>query len=128
MEQAYIILNASYGGFCFSDEAWNEYSKRKKCGDRTCHQYDLYSERLDPVMIDIVRTLGAERASGEHSCLKIVPVDKKLIKYIKITDYDGLESFSYEIEKYKLEQIQKVLKAEINADEKLVEIQTIINE
>lgn len=78
-----IVVNRAYGGFSVS----------KAFLDSICegynHVYDCDKFRHDSRLIEYIEKYGAEKASGNGSCLAVVEVPKGK-KYI-IVDYDGFE-------------------------------------
>lgn len=79
-----ILINSDYGGFCLSDKALDLYEKRT--GSRVS-AFDC--KRDDPILIEIVETLGVEESGSRFSTLKIVEIPDD-VDWI-IQDYDGEE-------------------------------------
>ena len=80
-----VVINSCYGGFGLSDKALDMYKQLS-------NKYDIYDfelDRTDPILIQIVETLGAE-ANGRFAklCIIEIPDDVKW----EITEYDGNES------------------------------------
>ena len=80
-----VVINSCYGGFGLSDKALDMYKQLS-------NKYDIYDfelDRTDPVLVQIVETLGKE-ADGRFAKLRIVEVPD----YVswEITEYDGIES------------------------------------
>lgn len=82
-----IIINRSYGGYCIHEEAINLYKKLKNLPIEEAIYYHNI-ERTDPVLIQVVETLG-DKASCGSSELKIVTVPDD-VKW-EIEDYGGME-------------------------------------
>jgi len=98
-----IVYNACYGGFSLSDEAIEMYLDLKglkytKTPDRwgshytvegDSHFYNRDIDRADPVLAQVVETLG-EKADGD--CAKLEIEDIPAGTLYRITEYDGYES------------------------------------
>lgn len=81
-----IVINAAYGGFKLSKEA---YEFLGIPWDKFGYEYNDYDKRTDSKLIECVETLGA-KASGDYAKLKVVEVPDDV--EWKITDYDGWET------------------------------------
>lgn len=102
-----IVINADYGGFGLSNEAVREYGKRKGLNlvERTdksdfiffyeneIKEENFFSEqdipRNDPILVETVEALTAEKAGNRFSTLKVVEVPDDVDWYIE--EYDGDE-------------------------------------
>lgn len=90
-----VVINNCYGGFSLSKEA-SEYLN-EKYGMNINPEYgippyfgdDGYMPRHDKRLIEVVETLGEERASGSCSELAIVEISTPCYR---IDEYDGMES------------------------------------
>ena len=80
-----LVINACHGGFRLSDAAKDLYMKR--AGREPPSTYSI--NRADPVLVDVVRTLGSKAASGRHSKLRIIKIPEN-VEYC-LDDYDGKE-------------------------------------
>lgn len=80
-----VVINTCYGGFRLSYEALKLY--KDLSGKKEVHDMDI--ERNDPILIDIIETLGIEKSSSGYAELKIVDIPDG-IKY-NICKYDGKE-------------------------------------
>lgn len=81
-----VVINRCFGGFGLSDEAiklYEDLSGKKSLYARV----DI--ERNDPILIDIIETLGIEKSNGGYAELKIVDIPDG-INYT-ICEYDGME-------------------------------------
>ena len=81
-----IVINSFWGGFYLSEKVIKEYEKRT--GKEFRDYY--YSQRSDPVLIEIIERIGVNRAGSGSAELKIVEVPDG-IEYT-ILDYDGVET------------------------------------
>jgi intein/homing endonuclease len=122
-----MLLNVCYGGYGCSEEAFKLYKERKNIKDDSDKsRYFFGLPRFDPIAIEIVRELG-KKANDNCSKLKIFEIYEELKDYIDIHEYDGLESFSYELEKYKMDKIKEIVNSEISSDDKVKKITDVIN-
>ena len=81
-----IVINTVHGGFSLSKPAREMFKKR--CGITDPDWYDHDLVRDDPILVSIVRELGAE-ANGKYADLKIVEVPYDV--EWTIAEYDGIE-------------------------------------
>jgi hypothetical protein len=81
-----IVINVKYGGFSLSGQAIEMFKKRAGITDPDWYGCDL--ARDDPVLVAIVRELGAD-ANGDYAALKIVEVPYGVDWTIE--EYDGTE-------------------------------------
>lgn len=82
-----IVINCSYGGFGLSEAGIMLYEKLT--GEKVCTNLGQDIDRTDPVLIEVIETLGG-MADDDCSKLSIIewPDD---VPYI-ITEEDGLEN------------------------------------
>ena len=80
-----VVINRCYGGFSLSNEALKLYEDLSGKKD----VYDKKIERNDPILIDIIETLGIEKSNGGFAELKIVDIPDS-VEYT-ICEYDGME-------------------------------------
>lgn len=91
-----VVINRCYGGFGLSKKAIDMYCKRKGTDPGTWNEtwgyYSTFQDpaRDDPDLVDIVETLGYEKASACLASLKIVEVPDRVRWHI--VEYDGMES------------------------------------
>lgn len=90
-----VVINNCYGGFSLSEEA-SEYLNERydmninpEYGFLPYSPSDGYIPRHDKRLVEVVETLGEERASG--SCSELVIVEISTPCY-RIDEYDGMES------------------------------------
>ena len=79
-----VINSCYYGGFSLSDKALDMYKQLS-------NKYEIYDfelDRTDPVLIQIVETLGAE-ANEHFAKLRIIEIPDDV--EWEITEYDGSE-------------------------------------
>lgn len=84
-----IVINKCYGGFSLSKEACELLIKQ---GIDFGLEYGFLPgdvERTDTRLIEVVKTLGPKRASGEFAELAIIKIPDG-IEY-EIEEYDGIE-------------------------------------
>ena len=117
-----------YGEIQYSKYAIDEFNKRKLLIDPNFEpvtQDDYYSRR-DPIMIDIVVSLGVDNAVVNGG-LKVEYVLKKYEKYIEKTEYEGLEEFDYNFERYKLDKINEICNSTDDKHNKINKIKKLLN-
>jgi hypothetical protein len=94
-----IVVNTTFGGFSLSREAkdmYEELLRRRTGGDSLpADMDDLDEERLardDPILVEVVSTLGLKASSGHFANLGIVhiPDDVPEDGWL-INEYDGAE-------------------------------------
>ena len=65
-----FVINTCYGGFSLSNEALKLYEDLS--GKKIVYDRDI--QRNDPILIDIIETLGFEKSNGYYAELKIVDI------------------------------------------------------
>jgi hypothetical protein len=83
-----VVINTEYGGFGLSDEALEMYAKIKGLEPGSFYSYDI--ERDDPVLVQVVETLGDDRAGDRYAYLKVVEIPDGISWHIM--EYDGIET------------------------------------
>ena len=85
-----VLINTRYGGFSLSKEAEEMYQNLTKDVERPKHWYiDQDIERDDPILMQVVDTLGLKACSGFCSALGIIEIPDDVDWVIQ--DYDGME-------------------------------------
>jgi len=98
-----VLINTCYGGFGISNKA--RYLYKQLTGNKLdTYSYDC---RNDALVIKIVLRLG-KVARDSHAKLKICLVPEFIGNHFKIHEYDGLESLSLNIDRYKIERISDI--------------------
>lgn len=82
-----IAINTCYGGFNFSNKAWDLYEKLT-LSITNKNRYGTFLKRDDPAVIKIIEELK-EEANGPYSDLSIVEIPDDV--EWQIEDYDGVE-------------------------------------
>ena len=79
-----VVINVKYGGFSLSNLVKQQYLARKNL------HLDRYVQRDDPELIEIIESVGLDRAAGDHAQFAIVgvPTDVEW----EIAEYDGNET------------------------------------
>ena len=80
-----VVINSCYGGFGLSNKALDMYKQLSNKSE--VYAYEL--DRTDPILIQVVETLGAE-ADGCYAKLRIIEIPDGI--EWEISDYDGMES------------------------------------
>jgi hypothetical protein len=120
-----VIYNDDYGGFGYSQKAWDEYSKRT--GKQVQSLSRLFGPRYDPVMIQIVKELGHE-ANGPYANLRIAYFSKEFENCLKIDEYDGKETVRIDQKAYSLEWIHRCLDTDESDSVKIGKIRQFFSE
>lgn len=131
MKVPFLIRKSSsfYGEIKYSKYAIDEFNKRKLSIDPNFEpvtQDDYYSRR-DPVMIDIVISLGV-KDSVVNGGLKIEYIQKKYEKYIQINEYEGYEGFDYDLERYKLDEIKNICNSDDDEHTQMCKIKKLLDD
>ena len=80
-----VVINSCYGGFGLSNKALDMYKQLSNKSE--VYAYEL--DRTDPILIQVVETLGAE-ANGHYAKLRIIEIPDDV--NWEISYYDGVES------------------------------------
>jgi hypothetical protein len=84
-----IVINRRYGGFSLSEEAVAMYHKLNG-SDKNIFSRDI--PRDDPLLIQVIQTLGEQASSGSFAKLRIVQIPDDIpADGWTIQDYDGIE-------------------------------------
>jgi hypothetical protein len=88
-----ILVNTRYGGFNLSDAVKDQYKALTANIPRGKHWYiDMDVRRDDPILIQIVESIGLEAASGYLSKLAFIEIPDDVPEDgWTIQDYDGVE-------------------------------------
>lgn len=129
IEMIDVLFNDCYGGFSVSGRAAKLYNDRmRSLNKKELGKYDFWDcKRHDPVLVQIWHELGNEFNSS-YSKVKVAKIPKKYLNHYTITEYDGLEGIQINYHKYKLDTIKEILNSNIDNNEKIKQIQTIVDE
>lgn len=84
----YVLYNAWYGGFNFSDDFKNHAIDNGFTQNfLSSVEYNNNGERTNKEFIDLINKYGFKNASGTHSRLQLAKIRKNYI--YDITEYDG---------------------------------------
>lgn len=126
-----FLINKSYGGFGYSQNAVDEYNNRMLKLDPTfrivrsqCPDFQDIP-RDDPIMLQVVKDIG-HNANDRWSALQIVSIPEEYYISVEIETYEGFEWFKMNYEKYKLHKIEQLLLSCIPDYEKIPKIYSII--
>jgi hypothetical protein len=122
LETFKMLLNRCYGGFRFSGKAHKLYHEKTQCEIEFPHE----SYRFDPITIELVEKYGMDMCE-RSSCIQVIDVYKILKDYIVIDEYDGFESYSYDIEKYMKCEIRKIIDSKQSDMTKIGLIKNVIS-
>lgn len=117
-----IVINATYGGYGYSDEALEELQRRRKLRKQNDDNYDdgCDNYRRDVVDIELIKEWGSERVSSHHSYMKVY---KAVENNYSISEYDGLEEIHsyFHRERYFNEStiIEILKRSDMSADKKV---------
>lgn len=118
-----VVYNDRYGGFDLSKEALKQYNLKSLKNI----EYADYIERDDPVLIELVETMG-EDVNSYYSKLKIMEFPYKFKDFLNWNEYDGKEYMSINYDKYLIQMIQKVRQQEISPQDKIALINDLFIE
>jgi hypothetical protein len=122
-----VLYNTCYGGFNMSRKAVELINKKyQEIGKQPINSYD-YVSRTDPVILEIYEQLGSDNFSGINSKIQIEYIKKRYINFIKIDEYDGMESVIIDYSSSVITQIDKILNSTQTDSEKLSNIQYELN-
>ena len=118
-----------YGEIKYSKKAIDEYNKRNLHinPDFKLVTQDEYYSRRDPIMIDIVKSLGVKNAVVNGG-LKIEYIYKKYEKYIQKTEFEGYEDFDYDLERYKLDEIKIICNSDDDEHTQMCKIKKLLDD
>lgn len=125
-----VLYNVKYGGWGISQEGIALYNERMSqlSSEYVPVKYDFGIDRHDPVLVQVWKELG-DKCSGKYCAIDSVEIYKKYENYYEVNEYDGIESISINILKYKLDKIKEVIENDIgDGDEKIEVIEGILNE
>lgn len=88
-----ILINTRYGGFSLSEAAQTMYKELTKDMEKPQHWFvDEDVRRDDPILLQVVDTLGLKAASGSLSHLGFTEIPDDVPEDgWKILEYDGIE-------------------------------------
>jgi hypothetical protein len=129
MDRLAILVNRCFGGFQFSKQTLDEYNKRMILTDNEFRPIKRSCDinREDHVMIKICQEIG-NLVNAQHSHIKIKYIPIIYRDFYQIENYDGKEFVTIEFDKYKLDQIQKIVDDEnISSEDKIKKIDSILH-
>lgn len=111
-----VVYNDCYGGFDLSKKALAEYNRRKSTAI-------LYADDIlqtDPILIDLVETMGKE-VNTNVSNLKIKEFPLKFLNFLKWDEYEGKESVTIDYDRYLVYHVKLLIEDKNLSSEKKVE-------
>ena len=84
-------------------------------------------ERSDPILIEIVETMG-KGVNDENSRLAIKEFPEKYKSFLQWHEYDGKESVQIDYDKYLIHHMKMVKDEMISSDEKIKRIEQLYKE
>jgi hypothetical protein len=119
----YVMYNTCYGGFSLSDAAVDEF--RRRCPE-ALEVNARNVERHDPVMVQIVREMGA-KANGMCAKIELKRIPAEYQNHYKIGEYDGLEGVQLQYNKYRVDAVREILKDRaLSKSDKLARIAAVM--
>ena len=113
-----VLYNTCNGRFEFSQEAISEYRRRGGEFDGELGGEFHHILWYDPVMIGVVRDLGA-RANGVGANLLIASVPSPFEKHIRMDKYEGFVSVRVHHHWWLIEHTHVVLRSRLSAQDKV---------
>ncbi len=109
-----VAVNRCYGGFGLSEKAVE--MLRTRIGDPNIKSYSFqrYSDkypRHHPILIEVVKELG-EEAGGRFTEIEIAYIEEKYKDHYSITEYDGIEDVKINYNRFRNDEIKKILYSE----------------
>ncbi len=89
-----IVICTSYGGFCLSKAVKQQYKELTESDTKKdpCWHMDTQVARDDPLLIQIIESIGLGSAGGRSAQLKIIELPDDVPEDgWAIMDYDGVE-------------------------------------
>ena len=122
-----VLYNTCYGGFNMSRQAVELINRRyQEIGKPPINSYD-YINRSDPIILQVYEEIGSNNFSGINSKIEIEYIKRRYINFIKIDEYDGMESVIIDYSSSVITQIDKILNSTQTDSEKLSNIQYALN-
>jgi len=107
-----VVIHPVYGGFDLDKEDMIKlYGKE-----------DNAIIRHDKRVVDLVKK---KKNIGKYEKLSIIYIPEYMKEYYKIDEYDGLESLKLLDDKYKINEIKKIIESRDNADSKIRNIKYV---
>ena len=103
-----VMYNACYGGFSFSEKAMREYHRRMGT-EYQPYDHGTEIDRMDTVMIEIVKEMGTS-ANSECAKIELRHLPMRFYGFYEISEYDGQECVSIDVNRWKLAIVAKILK------------------
>ena len=111
-----FLLNEAYGGFGFSQVFRVEFLRRNPDvtldAFRGLEMSDAIQVRADERFVNLAIELGLQESSGTHCCLAVAEVSTEALSFVRITEYDGLESFHLSFEQFALDLLHDIVSDE----------------
>jgi hypothetical protein len=106
-----ILYNNCYGGFGYSQQAMDEYTRRKQIEDPTflSPPSSYYCSPNDPLMIQLFREYGSTWMSDRHSKIAIKTFPAEYYDCLSFHEYDGRESVSIDYCRYVFRRLKELL-------------------
>jgi hypothetical protein len=126
-EKVGVLYNTCYGGFCLSYQAITLINRRySEIGKPPISELSNVT-RSDPIIVDVFNTLGTDSFSGRNSQIGIEYVKKRYTNFIRIDEYDGMETVIIDYSSSVITQIDKILNNDQTDSEKLSSIKYSLN-
>lgn len=119
-----VLYNDCYGGYFISDEAQKLY-KEYTNNDYRKMGYEV--KRHCPHIMKIFETLGSKRFEASSSNIKCTKIPIYMEHYYQIKEYDGMEYVHIQIEWFKYDMIQFVIKSQMSDTQKVQIVKMIID-
>ncbi len=118
-----VAVNGGFGGYTLSDEALRIIAAKKLRRFEDVSSRKL--SRTDPDVIETIRMIGSERASGMCSSIELEGFPANYTECLSLSDYDGIDMVRFDTNQF----VKKLLVDKSISDkelrEKLIELSFI---
>jgi hypothetical protein len=126
-EKVGVLYNTCYGGFSLSYQAVTLINMRYAEIGKPPISVLSNITRSDPIIVDVFNTIGSDAFSGRNSQISIEYIKKRYANFIRIDEYDGMETVIIDYSSSVITEIYKILNNEQTDSEKVSSIRYALN-